>query len=259
MATDPLSSATRTAKRNLLLTATVAITYSAFDVSISKIPVGGLAIEFDNRVFAFLLIAVLLYFLVTFALYYFIDIRNVEKTKHQSEKEILYKAARDSFWNRHAASVLKKIGKSLPKGVGYNNANAGQQLGNLFQNTQEPFFDESTIVHMAATMTDVMNFTKEPTSRDRQKKPISRDQDPALYEAVEKKLRRAILQYRRKQRVHALMLLPSLYGVRVLYFVRNYLVDGVFPFVLAIFALAAVFQLIDLHWLRAWVPTPRAS
>jgi hypothetical protein len=51
--------------------------------------------------------------------------------------------------------------------------------------------------------------------------------------------------------------LPSLYAVRILYFVRNYLVDGAFPFMLAAFALAAIFQLIDLHWLRAWIPTPR--
>ena len=94
MTTDPLSTATRTAKRNLLATATVAITYSAFDVSISKIPVSGLAIEFDNRVFAFLLIAVLLYFMVTFALYYYIDIRNVDEPRHQRKGDPLREGAR---------------------------------------------------------------------------------------------------------------------------------------------------------------------
>jgi hypothetical protein len=141
---DPLSSATRTAKRNLLVAATVAITYSAFDVSISKIPVGGLAIEFDNRVFSFLLVVVLIYFTATFALYYFIDIRNIEATKHQSDTEIRYRQDREDFWNSHAAAVMTKIGKSLPKGVGYNR-NATQQLGNFFQEMQQPFYEAHSI------------------------------------------------------------------------------------------------------------------
>jgi hypothetical protein len=59
MAVDPLSPATRATKRNLLVASMLAITYRAFDVSIDKIPVAGLSISFDNRVFAFLLIATL--------------------------------------------------------------------------------------------------------------------------------------------------------------------------------------------------------
>ncbi len=258
MGIDPLSTATRTAKRNLLVVATVAITYSAFDVSISKIPVGGLAVEFDNRVFAFLLIVVLLYFAGTFALYYFIDIRNIEKTKHQSDKESQYQYARNTFWSRHASTVLKRIGKSLPKGVGYSEQ-AGGQLANFFQEMQRPFFEERMIDHMARTLMISTNLYWKPTNRGGPPTPISPDEDPTLHKRVEKQFRRALLQYGRRQRVHDLMLLPSLYGVRALYFFRNYIVDGVFPFVLAILALAAVLQLIDLHWLRAWVPTPRTS
>lgn len=258
MGVDPLSSATRTAKRNLLLAATIAITYSAFDVSISKIPVGGLAIEFDNRVFAFLLIAVLVYFTATFALYYFIDIRNIEKTRHQTEKESGYNLARNSFWSRHATKVLAKIGRSLPRGVVFN-TNANHQLSGFFQEMQNPFFEESLIDHFVGTMSGAIGLEREKKSLRDSRKPITREEDPKLYELVERKFRKAFLQYRRKQRFHDWMLLPSLYGVRILYFIRNYLMDGILPFILAASAFLAIFQIVDLHWLRALIPTPRSS
>ena len=67
---DPLSTATRATKRNLLITSILAISASAFNVKVDKIPVGGLSISFDDHLFAFLLLATLLYFFCTFALYY---------------------------------------------------------------------------------------------------------------------------------------------------------------------------------------------
>jgi hypothetical protein len=72
---DPLSPATRATKRNLLLASVIAISASAFNVSIDRIPVGGLSITFDDRLFAFLLLIVLAYFLCIFILYYAIDIK----------------------------------------------------------------------------------------------------------------------------------------------------------------------------------------
>ena len=59
------------------------ITIKAFNVTIEKIPLGGLAIKFDNRVFSFLLLLALIYFLPILLIYYFIDIRNFNPTKHQ--------------------------------------------------------------------------------------------------------------------------------------------------------------------------------
>ena len=90
MAVDPLSTATRGAKRNLLIAAMLAITVKAFNISIDKIPVGPFSISYDPRVFSFLLLCVLMYFLCIFALYYFIDIRNVDKTEHQNASDKLF-------------------------------------------------------------------------------------------------------------------------------------------------------------------------
>src|SRR5258708_5111953 len=84
---DPLSSATRANKRNLLVVSVIAISASAFNVSIDKIPVGGLSMSFDDRLFAFLLVVVLLYFLATFILYYTIDMKNLDPTGHQLAAE----------------------------------------------------------------------------------------------------------------------------------------------------------------------------
>lgn len=39
---DPLSTATRATKRNLLIASVIAISASAFNISIDRIPVGGL-------------------------------------------------------------------------------------------------------------------------------------------------------------------------------------------------------------------------
>lgn len=68
MGIDPLSSATRAAKRNLLIVSLLTITFRACQISIDKIPFSGLTINFDPGVFAFLLAALLFYFLVTFLL-----------------------------------------------------------------------------------------------------------------------------------------------------------------------------------------------
>jgi len=113
------------------------------------------------------------------------------------------------------------------------------------------------IDHFVGTMSIAIGLEKEKETARDNRKPIAREDSIKLYEGIEAQLQKAFVQFRYKRRAHSFMLLPSLYAVRILYFVRNYLVDGVFPFMLAALALAAIFQLIDLHWLRAWIPTPR--
>jgi phosphotransferase system glucose/maltose/N-acetylglucosamine-specific IIC component len=87
---DPLSTATRATKRNLLIASVLAISANAFNVSVDKIPLAGLSINFDDRLFAFLLVITLAYFLCTFVLYYVIDMKNLETTKHQTHAETNY-------------------------------------------------------------------------------------------------------------------------------------------------------------------------
>src|SRR4051794_29488572 len=87
---DPLSPATRATKRNLLIASVLGISANAFNITVDKIPLAGLSINFDDRLFAFLLVIALVYFLGTFVLYYIIDIKNLEVTKHQTAFEDRY-------------------------------------------------------------------------------------------------------------------------------------------------------------------------
>jgi hypothetical protein len=50
---------------------------------------------------------------------------------------------------------------------------------------------------------------------------------------------------------------PWIYSTRALYFMRNYLVDGVLPMALVVIAFASLFQIVDVHWIRAIAPPDR--
>jgi hypothetical protein len=114
MPVDPLSPATRNAKRNLLVASVLTITYEAFDVTISKIPIAGLSIDFDNRLFGFLLFATMTYFSLTFLLYYAIDINNISSTPHQDNVENTYKSHLQSFPDYISSGLLHAIKTKLP-------------------------------------------------------------------------------------------------------------------------------------------------
>src|SRR4051812_38093337 len=95
--TDPLTSSTRTTKRNLLAGSVAAITYKAFDITADKVSLAGVSITFERGVFEFLLVAMLLYFAVTFILYYYIDIKNFPRLAHQEATETWRQSKADWF------------------------------------------------------------------------------------------------------------------------------------------------------------------
>jgi hypothetical protein len=61
---SPLSSATRATKRNLLAVSLVAIAANASNLRVHQILVVGLSIDFENRVFSFLMLTALVIFWV---------------------------------------------------------------------------------------------------------------------------------------------------------------------------------------------------
>lgn len=252
MAVDPLSPATRATKRNLLAVSMLAITYRAFDVTIDKIPVAGLSIAFDNRVFAFLLIASLLYFTATFALYYYIDIRNAEKTPREKEREQSYQSMRNGFWSMHAANVFKRIQKRLPSDI-LINANQSGTLAHEFQEMEAAHFDPSTIPHLSPQVFQI--FRRSGPGRPLGE-PLRPDEHTDLYEIIGKTIDDSMAKYLRSRRRHSYRFTAFLFGTRALYFTRDYLMDGVLPLALALVAFAALFHLIGLQWLRDMMPMP---
>lgn len=254
MAVDPLSTSTRAIKRNLLAAATGAIIYRAFDVSISKIPIGGVAIEFDGRVFTFILLVAIAYFLATFALYYFIDIRNVEPTRHQASKEERYENFDKEYSTTHALRVISAIKKSLPAGITFD-GNGAPELVDCFRRIEDPLFEEKAIEPMVGRLVSAVHLGYEKKTRTESRRPITPAENPELYKRVGGQFRRVFVKYKRRKSLSRIgLVLPSLYGVRLLYIIRNYVVDGILPIALAVLALAALFQLVDLQWLRSIVP-----
>jgi hypothetical protein len=66
---SPLSSATRATKRNLLAVSLVPLAANASNLRVHQIPVVGLLIDFEDRLFSFLMLAVPFSFLGTFILF----------------------------------------------------------------------------------------------------------------------------------------------------------------------------------------------
>jgi hypothetical protein len=111
---DPLSSATRAAKRNLLAASLIAVTFKAFNISVERISVVGVNMDFDRGVFEFLILASLAYFLATFCLYYYIDIRNFPRTAHENRTDAWKKLHLRKFTQQYWEATAE-MAKACPK------------------------------------------------------------------------------------------------------------------------------------------------
>jgi len=230
---DPLSPATRAIKRNLLVASVLAISANAFNVSVDKIPIGGLSITFDERLFAFLILVVLIYFLGTFILYYIIDIKNLEQTPHQTATEKLFRTRQSNF----DVSYGDVIGKALQRAAGpkYQVQMSGDGYGN-------PGYSFGYVVYLAANPGDA--FTA-----------VERFKNEALFDKLDK-IQSSMIQgqvraksaYRRRAAI-------SKHAVNFMYLTRNYFLDGFLPIALGFIALAANLGLVKLDWLQGIVPS----
>jgi len=238
MAVDPLSSATRAAKKNLLAASLVAITFKSFDVSIDAIPVAGLVLRFDSGLFSFLLIVVIAYTLITFSLYYYIDMRNIEKTKHQVSSENKYRSSirffQEAYEGKIRSAVRSKISDEL-----YATINVFSDGGGGMKD-YTPSEGDWTIT------------IQERKSGGQHLNPPDNE---ALYKTVNEVIIKHLESYRWRIFLHKILILPKLLAVRAAYFFRNYLTDGILPILSGTIALLGLFNMINLGWLQSIVPT----
>jgi len=245
MATDPLSTATRATKRNLLAVSVIAIAYQAFDVRISKIPLAGLEAVFDPRLFAFLLFALLFYFFVTFCTYYYIDIKNIEQTPHQKFAFERYKEWNQLAARIHASRLLTRLQRNAP--------------GLYIIEGEQLAFQKLSIVRHPQYSTDELPQDVEAILHSYR---VSRPANPsrpegadfiAKHEPLLKPFRHIIhdtlVRFRRRRPLDYLLILVQYHSLRGLYFFRNYFLDGLLPIALGIIAFATLFHLFDLHFL----------
>jgi hypothetical protein len=253
--TDPLSAATRLAKRNLLAASLVAIVVTAFNVSIEKIPVAALQISFDKGAFDFLLLVVLIYFLVQFCVYYYVDVRNFKRLQHQTATESWHRekvaASVVRFIERHSKWLKKQIKTAFvtidptPKLEDY--------LGRITEGHPSPIRlwremkrDRHGFIGLMWQLHSLNSDAKEL------------DIDPGRIKAEERRLiGRAQSNLYRYPLYYALSqasAVPRVLFVHAMYFLRVYGLDGVLPVLTAALALLAMWHVIDARWLASIAP-----
>jgi hypothetical protein len=240
MGIDPLSAATRVAKRNLLAAALIGITYKAFDFTVEKIPVSVISIKFEKGAFVFLILCAILYFLITFSLYYFIDVRNIERTEHETKSDFVYQQALSLFQQRFISDVEAAVAEVL----------ASSKARAEFKNLAVVFGLAPETNYVPPTFT----LYGESAAYD----PFGNGLDPTdhsnLYELVEAMLADFTKKYRREYRNVRLLALPRMVAVRSVYSVRNYLVDGAFPIALGVVSALAMLNVLSVRWLQYLTP-----
>ena len=275
---DPLSPATRAVKRNLLVASVLAITIKAFDVTIDKIPLGSLSITFDNRVFVFLLLISLTYFFVIFLLYYFIDIRNVEDTPLQTQREAMLPTALDNFPIKYQQRILDYLNGKYP--------------GVLFSTGQESIANALGLMHYRPLIFGPLaahwwwperlrrkrkeNYGKRVVSKrlyhplksprellimqvrheyeDFGRVPQTTEEFRALNLGAARFLRQEMRRYRSRYELFARSERARLKAMRAIYFIRNYGTDGLVPIALALVAFGVLYEWIPVDWLRHIAP-----
>lgn len=252
-ALDPLSQPTRTAKRNLLVVSVLAITYKAFDVTIDKIPVAGLSLTFDNRVFVFLLLVSLLYSFLTFVLYYFIDIKNIEATSHEELNEKRYKSGIDLFAVQYDDKIRKALAEKNP-GYVYRGSYAG--LMTVLRKIEVgKLYTESANMPSAPSQLFTIHEVGKTISPFNPGLPlVSASAHPKLYLDSSRLIRKLMRKYRRQFLFFKFRSWSQLNSIRLIYLIRNYGTDGILPVGLAIVAILALYELIPVDWLRRVAP-----
>lgn len=241
MATDPLSTATRATKRNLLVVSIIAITYQAFDVRISKIPIAGLEAAFDPRLFAFLLFALLLYFFFAFCTYYYIDIKNIEETAHQKRGLQRYTQWNQAVAQTEASRLIKRLQKSAP---GFQIIEGEPVAGQKLSIVRHPQYSSNDLPTDIDQILHSLRIAR-PTNPNHPQSVDFIDKHQPLLIPFRGIIRRKLVRAHRHRHLYYLWILTQYRALRFLYFFRNYFLDGLLPIALAITA----FDLFDLHWL----------
>jgi hypothetical protein len=235
---DPLSPATRATKRNLLIASVLAISANAFNVSIDKIPLAGLSVNFDDRLFAFLLVVSLVYFLCTFVLYYFIDIKNLEPTQHQEIVEKEYHERLVLFPQRYSKNVHNDLQTLAPEGCV-----VATVLG----------FDPSGNADAANSSFSVKKRGPAYSPDDGLRLP--QQENAAVYAAIQSRLDLWRGRYSRAFRANRRRAAAMVSLIRATYSIRNYFFDGALPILLGLFALIAIIGHVDLRWIQNFLPS----
>ncbi|NYG47935.1 hypothetical protein GGD67_005418 [Bradyrhizobium sp. IAR9] len=243
-----MEKSTRDAKRNLLLVSVAIITIKAFNVTVEKIPLGGLSINFDPGALGFLLAGALLYFFVTFLLYFYIDVRNLEVTKHQQEHAKQSREAPTRYNSKLNHIVAERIEGILATGQSLATAMSGPPEVTKSVRPTQIFGGRPRLVVVEISQTKGNSYST-----------LVRADDPALFENIDDLIAQTTRTFWWRIKANELWHRVSSLRVAWTYRFRIFFVDGVFPALLALYALAALFNFVSLDWIRSYSPTLKTT
>lgn len=240
-------------KRNLLAASVIAITYKAFDVTVDKIPIAGATINFDRGIFGFLIVITIVYFLLVFVTYYFIDIKNIERTPHQTESERALQSRIASYANETTTRLATRFQRTLSSDYrvmtndftgAINEALKGlMTCGFLQRKTEIETAKKARMFHLSKLNEDKTKWEDIPSTE-----AIQAWKELELLK--EKFVRRFWWAYRfNKLRAHLVFA-----GIRFTYLTRNYFLDGLLPIALGCLSILTLYGILDLSFLQRLSP-----
>jgi hypothetical protein len=248
MAVEPLSDSTRTAKRNLLVTGVLAVTYRAFDVTIDKLPFAGIVIDFNKGIFAFILTVVLGYFLLSFCVYYFADIRNIEPPPHQSKTQ-------DNYWT----GVEDRVQRFIQ--IAYNRASRALEesdLRVLYTERMAELLRKLSRVPRAEHDVLIRQYGLEALFelhlRNQMNSIVQHPARAEEFERINSVLAQLLAEFQTFERADIFTAKSRVAGVNSIYGFRNYVLDGALPITLGVAGLLAMYQVLPLEWVKHIAP-----
>lgn len=247
MAIEPLSPTTISIRRNLLAASIAAITYKSFNVHIDSVSFLGTTTQFDKGAVAFLLIATTAWLTAHFFVRFVIDIKNRELTPHQIATQEEISKARLNLRQSAQSKLAQTVAQSLPDGFSFG-AWQYPVTDRLFDHCerQNPSIDEQIL-----NLNDERYTALTIMSRTGAVSPI---RDPELYRYPTQIMLEQLKQYRRDYTYLRWRQRPTIASVGFLYFVSDYMIEGLIPIVLGIVALASMYDLVGLRWLSILLP-----
>jgi hypothetical protein len=213
------------------------ITIKAFNVTIEKIPLGGLAIKFDNRVFSFLLLLALIYFLPILLIYYFIDIRNFNPTKHQQNVLGRYNERIGAIPNDYITKVIARMNAAVAPEL---TVKASEHWGSFLQAAHYTLIPGSyKLVQEAGNV------------------ELNREDAKKQYDDADRVLDRMLRRYSFQRNIQIMWRALPRYSTELVYLFRNYVTDGALPTLLALFAIGALLDFYSVQWLQLLVPATK--
>jgi hypothetical protein len=248
MPAEPLADATRATKRNFLAASLLAITYNAFSVTIQKMPIAGLDISFDAGAFTFLLIVCTAYLEIAFAVYYWIDMKNLPVTEHQNLLRENFLQRNLTLHKNNLAHIRHSLIAAVPERYMLNvsDVNLAEAIVRL-----ETVFPKSerTVETWAECVARLVKLAPKGPIEDM---PTEISQEFHL--RASKILKTEFKRYRKETFQLHFVWAKHWLPVSAIYIFRNYLLDGLLPFVLGAIALLAMFGAINLKWIATLIP-----